>query len=148
MDIARYIEKIWQEVLEINSRIAHDHSFIQLGGQSISAMRIVSRISEIFSVDIKIKTFFALKTISRVASYIESKRGTQQKNLVEVRDVHRSQWFNEKISQIKYYHYNVCVYEIVCTESTDTLLQAIKSFFLEHIPLDYLQKLFFQTLYT
>ena len=101
MDIARYIEKIWQEVLEINSRIAHDHSFIQLGGQSISAMRIVSRISEIFPVDIKIKTFFALKTISRVASYIESKRGTQQKNLVEVRDVHRSQWFNEKISQIK-----------------------------------------------
>ena len=91
-------------MLELEN-IGHDDSFIQLGGQSITAMRIVSRISEEFSVDIKIKTFFALKTIHRLSEYILAQQEKQSKIPCSKKlpiqsevSLHNVDWFERKLS--------------------------------------------------
>ena len=65
---------IWVDILEIAPTGVKDN-FFDLGGNSLSAMRIASRIREIFQIDIPVSVFFDSPTIEALALVIAEKRG-------------------------------------------------------------------------
>jgi acyl carrier protein len=61
---------IWQEVLS-KERIGMKDGFFEIGGQSIAAMRLISRIRKDFEVEYSIDSFYKYPTIEAVAVEIE-----------------------------------------------------------------------------
>ncbi|QVJ02389.1 hypothetical protein KGD82_07485 [Nocardiopsis eucommiae] len=65
-----YVEHIWNEVLGVSSEKA-DSTFFELGGQSISAMAIVSRIEEELGLEADLGDLFEdpdVRTFARIVS--------------------------------------------------------------------------------
>ncbi len=60
----RQIAQTWQEVLRIPQISVHDN-FFQLGGNSLLAFQVISRLREIFSVELSPNRFFASPTVAR-----------------------------------------------------------------------------------
>lgn len=69
-ELEEALVKVWQDVLNIDSIGIHDN-FFNLGGQSLTAIRIVSRINVLFEIDMKLDVFFANTTIARLAAAVE-----------------------------------------------------------------------------
>ena len=61
------LAQIWCEVLEIES-LSLDQSFFELGGHSLSATQVVSRLQEVFQIEVSLSTFMQR---SRVADWVE-----------------------------------------------------------------------------
>ena len=68
-EIERIMTNIWCNVLELDTIGIHD-DFFNLGGHSINATKILSRINEIFKVDCSIKAIFESKTIFKLSTYV------------------------------------------------------------------------------
>ena len=63
------LAKIWSELLEID-RIGINDNFFDLGGHSLTASRVVSRVIETFRLDLPIKLLFDSPTVAEMASVI------------------------------------------------------------------------------
>lgn len=63
---------IWQEILGIDE-ISMDDSFLRLGGDSIMMVKVISKISQIFRVDISFTEFMKLKNINNLSALIDKK---------------------------------------------------------------------------
>ncbi|MDM8517687.1 amino acid adenylation domain-containing protein [Desulfobacterales bacterium HSG16] len=61
---------IWEEILDMEN-IGIDDDYIELGGHSISAIRIISRIHKVFEVELGLKEFFDYPTIRNLNRLIE-----------------------------------------------------------------------------
>ena len=61
---------IWEEVLSIE-RVGVNDSFFQLGGHSLLAVLIVSRIQEMFRLEMPVRTLFEEPTITNLAQWID-----------------------------------------------------------------------------
>ena len=68
--IQHKLADIWCEVLGAGSPLRNDN-FFRLGGHSLTAMQVISRIENVFNVKISIETFFARPTLSGQAEYIK-----------------------------------------------------------------------------
>jgi amino acid adenylation domain-containing protein len=66
---------IWANIMQVN-RIGVEDNFFQLGGQSLTAMRLISALREAFQVELSVRALFENPTISSLAAVIE----TQVKN--------------------------------------------------------------------
>lgn len=64
------IHRIWAEVLE-RRRIGIDDSFLDLGGDSLRAMQIVSRVRHAFGVDLGVRALFDAPTVRALAQAVE-----------------------------------------------------------------------------
>ena len=73
--------KLWQQLLGLN-KIGVTHAFIDIGGDSLKAMRMVSGIYKSFNVDISLKDFFAGPTIRHLAHLIAVAKATEQQVIV------------------------------------------------------------------
>ncbi|MDQ1234060.1 iturin family lipopeptide synthetase A [Paenibacillus sp. SORGH_AS306] len=62
--------QIWQDVLGIND-IQRTDNFFQLGGDSLKATVILSRINKEFAIHIPLREIFNLQTINEIVQYIE-----------------------------------------------------------------------------
>ncbi|MFJ2479047.1 amino acid adenylation domain-containing protein [Pseudomonas sp. NPDC087598] len=62
----RLLCEIWQSLLEID-RVGVSDNFFQLGGHSLTATRLVSRIAKTFNIALPIKTIFTAQTPSALA---------------------------------------------------------------------------------
>ena len=63
---------IWSEILELNTELIDLHSsFFQLGGHSLSAIRVVSRINKFYKCELTIDDIFRYPTISELAGIID-----------------------------------------------------------------------------
>ena len=60
---------IWREVLN-KKQISTTDNFFQIGGHSLKAAKIASRIKEKFSVDFSLKEVFRFLTVVDMANYI------------------------------------------------------------------------------
>ncbi|WP_066944335.1 non-ribosomal peptide synthetase [Microtetraspora fusca] len=67
----RLLCEIWAELLRVDRVGPHD-DFFQLGGHSILAVRLLSRIQEIFEVELAFRTLFEQPTVARLALVIEA----------------------------------------------------------------------------
>jgi amino acid adenylation domain-containing protein len=65
------IAAIWAEVLGLN-RVGVNNLFIELGGNSLSAIRIISRIFQAFEVEVSILAFFENATVRKLAKLVGS----------------------------------------------------------------------------
>ncbi|MBU0485479.1 MAG: amino acid adenylation domain-containing protein [Proteobacteria bacterium] len=63
------ITQIWTEILGL-AKVGVNNPFFQIGGNSLSAIRILSRIYKAFQVEISIKAFFENSTIRELARLI------------------------------------------------------------------------------
>jgi acyl carrier protein len=63
--------KIWQEVLD-RKKIGIKDNFFDLGGHSLKAIRIISKIHECFNIKISINVFFQEPTVEGLAIYLEA----------------------------------------------------------------------------
>ena len=72
--IEKALTKIWAEVLSLDRVGIHDN-FFDLGGHSLSATRIVSRVIAVFALQLPIRALFDSPTVAAMAVLIGSKEG-------------------------------------------------------------------------
>ncbi|MFH4355523.1 MAG: D-alanine--poly(phosphoribitol) ligase subunit DltA [Neisseriaceae bacterium] len=73
------LKSMLQALLKTDQALSEDADFFALGGQSIMATRLVSRINRVFGVNWQLKDIFLLKTIKNMAGYLQggAKRAIQ-----------------------------------------------------------------------
>ncbi|MGZ5210559.1 MAG: phosphopantetheine-binding protein, partial [Kaistella sp.] len=69
-EFEKILSEIWSEVLQIEKIGVHDN-FIELGGNSLAAIRIRSRVNNVFDLDLPVNTVFVNPNISQLAEHIE-----------------------------------------------------------------------------
>ncbi|WP_299767299.1 amino acid adenylation domain-containing protein [uncultured Dokdonia sp.] len=69
-EIEEEVASIWCSVFNLTKIGVYD-SFIELGGESLMAIQITTRINETFEFKMPLNKIFELKTIAHIASYIE-----------------------------------------------------------------------------
>ena len=65
------IRDIWSEVMQIDRIGVHDN-FLDIGGDSLSGIRVMSRINEAMELDLPVNVIFQETTIAQLAVYIEN----------------------------------------------------------------------------
>jgi acyl carrier protein len=80
---------IFMEALALKS-VGINDSFLKLGGHSLAAMKIVSKILEQFAVELPLQDIYKLRTIARIAAKVEELQATapaQDELLDELEDM-------------------------------------------------------------
>ncbi len=86
-EIERKLAEIWGEVLGLQ-KLGVNNPFFEIGGNSLSAIRIISRIYKTFEREISIQDFFARSTVRKLAEFISEseKSGYAEIRPVEIQD--------------------------------------------------------------
>lgn len=71
----------WQQLLGL-TKIGVTHAFIDMGGDSLKAMRMIAGIYKAFNVDISLKDFFEQPTIRHLATLIAKTKTDTQQNIL------------------------------------------------------------------
>jgi len=58
-------------------RVGADHSFFNLGGDSLSAMRVMSKINSTFDIDLSVRTLFDAPTVSSLSVEVDKHKAEQ-----------------------------------------------------------------------
>ena len=74
--VEEMVAQIFQQLLKINRVGIHDN-FFELGGHSLLATQLVSRIRQVFQVDIPLRAIFEHPTVEGVAQRIQEQRRQQ-----------------------------------------------------------------------
>jgi amino acid adenylation domain-containing protein len=73
-EIEKGLISIWREVLKFD-QISIDDNFFDLGGHSLSGMRVLARIRRDFHIDVPIRSLFDRPTIEGLALEVEKQKG-------------------------------------------------------------------------
>ncbi len=69
--VEKQLAQIWSEILKLERIGIHD-SFFDLGGHSLTATQVVTRVCSTFNVELTLRTFFQLPTIANIAEILEA----------------------------------------------------------------------------
>lgn len=64
------LENIWSEILELE-RIGIQENFFEIGGHSLLATQIISRLRDVFQLEVPLRALFEAPTIGELAEWIE-----------------------------------------------------------------------------
>ncbi|HEY0375487.1 MAG TPA: amino acid adenylation domain-containing protein [Pyrinomonadaceae bacterium] len=79
----------WAEILKVPRVSVHDN-FFELGGHSLLATKIVSRIREVFQVEVGLRALFSAPTVAGVAEHVEAAlRDEQAAPIAPIQNVRR-----------------------------------------------------------
>jgi acyl carrier protein len=78
-DIDREIITIWENILE-KEGIGIKDNFFDLGGHSLKATRVISKINEVYGIRIDLKNLFIDPTVEHLSNYIETVRWMENKD--------------------------------------------------------------------
>jgi acyl carrier protein len=68
------LSRIWAEVLSLEKVGVHD-SFLDLGGHSLAATRVVSQVLKRFQIEVTLRSLFESPTVSQMAAIIVEHQG-------------------------------------------------------------------------
>ena len=71
------LAEIWQDLLHV-PKVGRNHDFFEVGGNSLSAMRLIVRIAETFAVPFGVQAVFRHPTLSGMVAEIETLQLTDQ----------------------------------------------------------------------
>jgi acyl carrier protein len=77
--IEEMLASIWAEVLKLEKVGIHDN-FFDLGGHSLVATQIVSRICSAFPVEFPLRTLFEIPTVAEIAAMIEQNQAERARD--------------------------------------------------------------------
>ncbi|BDA68760.1 beta-ketoacyl synthase [Calothrix sp. PCC 7716] len=80
-EVEEKVANIWEEILGIEY-IGINDNFLELGGNSLLAVQVISHCRKVFGIDISLRSFFEEPTISEISQYIENVRETSQKLII------------------------------------------------------------------
>ncbi len=69
--LEEFLVKVWQEVIALERIGIHDH-FFDIGGQSLLATRVISRLRHALELDIPLRTLFENPTVAQLANAIDT----------------------------------------------------------------------------
>jgi len=72
--IERELATMWRDVLGVE-RVGRDDDFFELGGQSLIAVRLFTKMKKRYSIDLPLSTLFEAPTIAECASIVATKLG-------------------------------------------------------------------------
>src|SRR5436189_4587045 len=70
-DVERKLAGIWSEVLQIDD-IGIQDNFFDLGGHSLTASRVLSRVLDCFRVEVSLRSFFESATIADLSEDVQN----------------------------------------------------------------------------
>jgi amino acid adenylation domain-containing protein len=70
------VAAIWGEILDI-PKIGVTHSFVELGGDSLKAIRVVARIAQRLGVELKLPELFPRGTVREIAAIVTRRRESE-----------------------------------------------------------------------
>jgi amino acid adenylation domain-containing protein len=65
---------IWREVLGGEKRVGRGENFFELGGHSLLGTQVISRVKEVFGVEVELRKLFERGTVAGLAEEIEKER--------------------------------------------------------------------------
>ncbi len=75
--VEELIESIWSEVLGVRSAGVHDN-FFELGGHSLLATQVITRMRQVFPVEIALRSIFEQPTVAGLSRLVEGKMLTDK----------------------------------------------------------------------
>jgi amino acid adenylation domain-containing protein len=69
----RAIASIWEEVLH-HQQVSSDDNFFEIGGHSLMATQVISRIRQQFSIEIALRTIFELPVLQSLAQAVDASK--------------------------------------------------------------------------
>ena len=72
-EVEQSLVEIWEELLGIGG-VGVEDNFIELGGHSLVAMQLISRVRKSFQLEIPLRTLLELPTVAGLASHITQQR--------------------------------------------------------------------------
>lgn len=69
----RLIAQLWSDLLQLE-RVGRDDNFFALGGHSLSALRMVSRLGVILSLDVPAAAVFRCPTVQQLAAWLDGRQ--------------------------------------------------------------------------
>ncbi|WP_164473115.1 non-ribosomal peptide synthetase [Clostridium sp. E02] len=138
-DIEKKLVAIWQEILSIN-KVGINDKFFHIGGHSLKAVSLVSKIHKEMSVEIPLSEIFHLTTIKKQAEYIS--KATKSK-YVSIEPVKEREYYLVSSAQKRMYllnqldkentTYNIpCVYKIKGNINKEKLKHIFKEIVRRH----------------
>lgn len=82
-DIERRLVEIWKDILKVDN-IGVNQNFFALGGHSLRATTLLSRIYNVFGVDLSLNQIFITNTIRELAKVIANLKGSKVENIQRV----------------------------------------------------------------
>ncbi|WP_436866196.1 non-ribosomal peptide synthase/polyketide synthase [Bacillus fungorum] len=76
-NVEEEIALVWSQVLDIRRIGIHDN-FFDLGGHSLVATLVVSRLREVFDICLDVRSIFTYPTVATLAVYIEGQKGSKK----------------------------------------------------------------------
>jgi amino acid adenylation domain-containing protein len=81
--IERAVAAVWAEVLQLE-RVGVDDDFLDLGGDSLRATRVLVRIRDIFGADVPLRDMFAAHTVAEQATTLARRRVSEHGSAEEL----------------------------------------------------------------
>jgi len=76
--------QLWDEVLELG-KIGVTHTFIELGGDSLKAIRLLARVFQRFETEVKLQELFPSGTVRNLAALIVERQSDRRRAAVDVK---------------------------------------------------------------
>ncbi|HEY9853556.1 MAG TPA: amino acid adenylation domain-containing protein [Leptolyngbyaceae cyanobacterium] len=70
------VAEIWQEVLKCD-RVGVNHNFFELGGHSLLATQVISRLRQVFQIDLPLRSLFEAPTVESTVNLIAENWGSR-----------------------------------------------------------------------
>jgi amino acid adenylation domain-containing protein len=68
--VERQVASIWSDVLGVG-RVGVQDGFLELGGNSLNAIRIISRVNDAFGIELPLQSAFEASTVAALAALVE-----------------------------------------------------------------------------
>jgi amino acid adenylation domain-containing protein len=81
--VEEVVARIWAEVLGVDEVGVHDN-FFALGGHSLQATQVISRLQDVFELELPLRHLFESPTVAGLAKKMETFDGSAQKDIVKI----------------------------------------------------------------